>query len=277
MSEFLQSILEQRSRRFMPYRGTGVRTPEEALEFFNEAGFCLFSHIPGMELPCLSNAVRQDEPVDTWEWKDSIPASREVYYGAIYYPAGWAARPGFVSLAMLAPLYSLAPILQFGGDRQTLRRYVKIGQEAIRITDALEREGPLSTGELRASTGLTGKINASKFSRALAEAQTHFLITKIGVTSTTRANYGYIWNTFERVFPQPAQQAETLTEIDATAAIIHQYVRTAVAVPLARIAEMLSLDPRSLALAARQLVEQGDLCEVKDDSVVYLAVKDQLS
>lgn len=258
----------------MPYRGTGICTPAEAVDFFNEAGFCLFSHIPDMELPCLSNAVRQDEPVDTWGWKDAIPANREVFYGAIYHPVrAWAPRPGFVSLEMLAPLYSLAPILQFGGDRSMLRRYAKISQEAIRIADALEHEGPLSTGELRTSTGLTGKANASKFSKGLAEAQAHFLITKIGVTSITRANYGYIWNTFERVFPQSAQQAEMLKETDAAAAIIEKYVRTALAVPLARVAEMLSLDVRVLMTAASQLVDQGVLSEVEDNAERYLVIK----
>jgi hypothetical protein len=271
MSDFLQTIQERRAQHFRPGPPEGIQTPEEALQFINSMGFCLFSYIPEFELPSLARAVCQDPQPDTWGWKDSLPAARLVYYGAFFHPAPrWAARPGFISLSMLAPLYSLAPILQFGGDREMLRKYMRLSPEAVAISEALETAGSLSTGELRASTGLTGKANASRFSRALAEAQEQFLITKIGVTSVSRANYGYIWNTFERVFPEAARQAEELPETDAAAAIILQYARTALAVPLARIGEVLSINPRALQPAANRLLEQNVLRQVDDEGICYL-------
>ncbi len=271
MSEFLSSIHAQWEQRYLPDPGQGIRTPEAALAFFNQVGFCLFSYIPEVELPSLARAACRTEEPDTWGWKDSLPAARQVFYGAIFHPVGgWAARPGFVSLEMLAPLYSLAPILQFGGDKTLLRRYVKISLEAIAIAETLEREGSLSTGELRASTGLTGKANAGKFSRALGEAQAHFLVTKVGVTSITRANYGYVWGPFERVFADTARQAEMLPEREAAERIVLQYVQTALAVPLERIAEMLALDVKVLKPAAESLLVQGKIKTVEEEEIKYL-------
>lgn len=274
MSQFLINIQQRRAQRFTPASPqAGIRTPEDALRFIDQVGFCLFSDIPDVELPSLARAVCHDPQPDTWGWKDSLPAARQVYYGAIFHPVPrWAARPGFISLRMLAPIYSLAPILQFGGDREMLRRYLHVSQEAIAIAEALDAAGSLSTGELRASTGLAGKANASRFSKGLAQAQEHFLVTKIGVTSVTRANYGYIWNTFERVFPEVAGQAEALAETDAAEAILRQYVQTALAVPLERVGEVLAISPRILQPAAAHLIEKGVVQPVTNEGICYLAV-----
>jgi hypothetical protein len=271
MDAFLEQILDFRRQRYEPPASEGIRTMEEMLAFINEVGFCLFSYIPGVELPALARVVCQDEPPDTWGWKDSLPAARQVFYGAVYHPeARWAARPGFISLSMLPALYSLAPILQFGGDRSLLHRYTGISQEAVNIADVLESEGPLPTRQLRKSTGMDGKANGTRFTRALTEAQEHFLVTKIGITSITRANYGYVWSVFEGVFPEAARQAETIREDAAAEAILHQYVQTACAVPVERIAAMLSLDLQLLERAAARLVEQGVLRIVTIDEVRYL-------
>lgn len=269
----LENLIEERRRRYEPTGIAGIRSIEEMLAFLNEVGFCLFSHIPGVELPALGRVVCQEEPLDTWGWKDSLPAARQVFYGAVYHPEPkWSARPGFISLAMLPAVYSMAPILQFGGDRAMLRRYARISQEAIAIADALDSEGPLPTRDLRKSAGLDGKSNGSRFNRALTEVQEHFLVTKIGVTSITRANYGYIWNTFDRVFPEAARQAETLTEGAAAEKIIRQYVQTAVAVTVERIASMLSLDLRILRPAAAKFVEQDDLRIATQGGIDYLTL-----
>lgn len=273
MDATLEQILDCRRRRNEPPSSEGIRTIEEMLAFLNEVGFCLFSYIAGVELPALARVVCQDEQPDTWGWKDSLPAARQVFYGAVYHPeAKWAARPGFISLSMLPVIYSLAPILQFGGDRSLLRRYTGISQEAVVIADVLESEGPLPTRQLRKSTGMDGKANGTRFTRALTEAQEHFLVTKIGITSVTRANYGYVWSGFEGVFPEAARQAEAIREDTAADAILRQYVQTAFAVPVERVASMLSLDLQLLERSAVRLVEQGVLRVATFGEVRYLTV-----
>jgi hypothetical protein len=89
-----------------------------------------------------------------------------VYYGSLFHPLSrGSARLGFVSLRMLAALYALAPIFQFDGDREVMQRWMKISPDAIAIAGAVEVASSLSTGDLRESTGLTGYVNESRFSK----------------------------------------------------------------------------------------------------------------
>lgn len=271
MSEFLQSVETRRKQLFLSLPGFAYQTPEDALRYINAAGFCLFSHIEGFELPSYSRAAGPG--ADVWGWKDSLPAARQVFYGAIFHTAGRGeARPGFASLDLLAPLYSLSPVMQLGGDSSLLPRFAGVSREAVAIAAALQSQGSLSTGDLREATEMAGKANGARFSRALAEAQAQFLVSKVGVTSITRANYGYIWNTFERVFPETVQAAQELNELDAGVAILRQYLRMAIAVPLARISQVLAVNERFLRSAAAHLLEQRAACETAVDGVPYLSL-----
>jgi hypothetical protein len=221
-----------------------VHSLDDLLGLINEAGFLLFSNIPGVELPGMGQALSPEVQNELWGWKDALPNTRQVYYGALFHPhPKWEARPGFVSLSMLTALYALAPISQLGGDRSLLPRWGHLSVEAQAITRALERDGALPTRELRPITGMDGKANATRFERALIEAQSHFLVVKIGVTSTTRGNYGYVWDLFERVYPTIITQAETFTEQQAARAIWEKYTATAPGVTPQRVAEMLKLTP----------------------------------
>lgn len=79
------------------------------------------------------------------------------------------------------------------------------------------------------------------------------------MTSVTRANYGYVWDTFDRVYPAVIQQAEALDERAAADVLVRQYVDTAVQVPVERIAAVLSLDLKLLRLATNRFIAQGEL------------------
>jgi hypothetical protein len=233
-------------------RFTGcVHSQEDLLDLINQAGFVLFSTIEGVELPSMGRALAPEVQDEYWNWKDALPNTRKVYYGALFHPApNLGTRPGFASLDMLAALYALSPIAQLGGDRALLPRWGHLSVEAQAIVEALERDGALPTRELRPITGMAGKSSAARFERALVEAQSHFLVTKIGVTSTTRGNYGYVWDLFEHVYPGAIQAAEGLSDLDAARAIWRQYTATAPGVTPARVAQMLNLNPRLIESAS---------------------------
>lgn len=252
------SELEQ--RRLARTAGS-VHSLEEARAFIDRAGLVPFSAFPECELPSFSEALAPEVQDELWGWKDALPGTRTMYYGHIFRPHGWAARPGFVSLPLLADMYSLAPITQFGGDRTMLPRWAHLSREAEAITDALEDSGALPTRELRKMTQLNGKGNATRFEHALIEAQQHFLIVKIGVTSTTRGNYGYVWEKFERVFPAVIEQANAIQPEDAAARIIRTYAANALEIPPQRIAAALGLEEKLIIEAGRRLVEDGILLE----------------
>lgn len=254
----LPSELEQ--LRLARFAGS-VCSFEEAQAFIDRAGLVPFSHFPGCELPSFSEALTPEVVHELWGWKDALPGTRAMYYGHVFRPPGWSARPGFVSLPLLADLYSLAPITQLGGDRTMLPRWYHLSREAETITDVLEDSGALPTRELRKMTHLDGKANATRFERALIEAQQHFLIVKIGVTSTTRGNYGYVWERFERVFPAVVEQANAIQPQDAAGRMIRAYVANALEIPPQRIAAALGLEEKLIVEAGQRLVEEGVLRE----------------
>ncbi len=139
------------------------------------------------------------------------------------------------------------------------QNWAGVSREAVGLADALERDGSLSTQSLRTATGLRGKEHAGLFHKALIEAQRQFLVVRAGVTSVTRANYGYVRDTFKRVYPAVIRQAEALDEQAAAAALVRQYVDTAVRVPVERIAGVLELDLKLLCQAVDRLIAQGEL------------------
>lgn len=238
-----------------------VHTLEEARAFIDRAGLVPFSPFPECELPSFAEALATEVQNELWGWKDALPGTRAMYYGHLFRPSGWAARPGFVSLPLLADLYSLAPITQFGGDRTMLPRWAHLSREAETITDALDDSGALPIRELRKMTHLDGKANATRFENALIEAQQHFLIVKIGVTSTTRGNYGYVWEMFERVFPAVIDQANAIQPLDAARRITCAYAANALKINPQRIAAALGLEEKLIVKAGQKLVEEGLLLE----------------
>jgi hypothetical protein len=253
-------LLELRRLRLARSGAYPIHSQEEALAFLADVGFCRFSHHGECELPCFSDALAPEVAGELWGWKDALPNTRRVYYGTLFqFNPRDSVRPGFLSLPVLAALYSLSYICQFGGERDMLSRWAGISREAVSLADALERDGSLSTQALRAATGLRGKEHASLFHKALVEAQRQFLVVRTGVTSVTRANYGYVWDTFDRVYPAAVQEARALDELSAAAALVCQYVDVAVQVPVERIADVLSLDLKLLRKAADRLIVLGEL------------------
>ncbi len=69
----------------------------------------------------------------------------------------------------------------------------RLSRSAYRIFDCLTDQGPLPTGALRRTAGLS--------ERALLELQRRFLICKVDVTGRSRGTYGYVWDLAERFWP----------------------------------------------------------------------------
>lgn len=260
MDEYEINLQTLRRQRIECTGAYPIHSQEEALRFLDNVGLCRFSHHGEVELPCFSDSLAEEVRGETWGWKDSLPNTRRVYYGTIFhFHQRDAIRPGFLALRVLTACYALSPVMQFGGEREMLPRWTGLSREALSLADALERSGSLPTPALRKATGLNGKEHATLFQKALIEAQRNFLIVRIGVTSTTRGNYGYIWESFPHAYPAVAEQAEAMPENEAAEAILRAYVDIAVAVTPERIAEVLSLDSLLLRRAGDRLVEQGEM------------------
>ncbi len=262
MDEYETKLQTQRRQRIERSGAYPIHSQEEALAFLDNVALCRFTHHGEVELPCFIDALAEEVREEYWGWKDSLPNTRRVYYGTIFhFHKRDAVRPGFLALRVLTACYALSPVMQFGGERALLPRWTGLSREALNLAEALDQRGSLATSALRKTTGLAGKEHNNLFHKALTEAQGNFLIVRTGVTSTSRGNYGYIWESFPRAYPSVAAQAESMPENAAAEAILRAYVDIAVAVTPERVAEVLALDPSLLRRAGERLVEQGSLAQ----------------
>jgi hypothetical protein len=253
------------------YRQTGARrvhTLDEALGFINEVGFCLFYRHPPLELPNLRDATAGDSGTSeglNWQWKDELAAAQSVYYGRPFHR-----KPGFVALPLLAPLYGVSAVADFGSDYHELALTGTLSAEAVRIADTIQDYGSMSTRAVRQQSGLTASQDKTRFARGLEEAQAKLLVAMVRTTSTSRAGYGYIWDTFERAWPDAAAAGERMHPPDAAAALLSRFVDTVGATTLRMFARTLDLDDALVESAAADLVARGTLAQVTRGKAIYL-------
>jgi hypothetical protein len=271
MDDFSLMLHAFRQDRYRQTASRRVHTLEEALNFINEVGFCLFYRHNALELPNLRDATAGDRGTSeglNWQWKDELASAQSVYYGRPF-----RRKPGFVAIPLLAPLYAVSPAADVGGDYHELALTGTLSAEAARIADTIQDTGSLSTRALRQESGLTASRDKTRFSRGLEEAQEKFLVAMVRTTSPSRAGYSYIWDTFERAWPDAAATGERLRPEDAAATLITRYVDTVGAATPAIFARIFSLDEELVEAAAAALVAQGTLTQVTRGQAAYLVSK----
>lgn len=190
-----------------------VRTAEEAARFVDWAGACLFQRGRGSpELPALSDVMASDTEVHPFIWKDDLHAAKRVCYGKVI-----RGQPGFISLSLLPYFYVVQG--RTPDDHRRAYNMGTVSKETVRILDAL-RSGPMTSRQLKAAVGAAGRGAASRFDAALAELQRTFAVTILAARSRTRAHYEYIWDLFERKWPEVIESARAVNgRAEAIAAI----------------------------------------------------------
>jgi hypothetical protein len=268
MDNFSLVLHAFRQERFRQTDARRVHTIDEALGFINDMGFCLFCRHPPLELPNLRDATAGDSGASeglNWQWKDELATAQRVYYGRPFHR-----KPGFVALPLLAPLYGVSAVADFGGDYHELALTGTLSAEAVRIADTIQDQGSMSTRALRQQSGLSASQDKTRFARGLEEAQAGFLVAMVRTTSTSRAGYGYVWDSFERAWPDAAAAGERMRPPDAAAALLARYVDTVGATTLRMFARILDLDDRLVETAAAGLIAQGTVTQVTRGKAVYL-------
>jgi hypothetical protein len=270
MDPLLRAAEDLRRQRYHQTPAAQVRTADEARQFINEVGFCLFYPHADLLLPNLRDATAGDPHEaegHNWGWKDELAGARQVFYGRPY-----RGTPGFVALDLLAPLYAVSPVADVGGDARELLWAGSLTAEAHRIAETVADKGPLSTRALRRESGLL--VSKYRFTRAVSEAQENYLIAMTRATSATRAGYNYIWDSFPRAWPDAEHDGARLSIRDAAATIISRYIGVTVAATTATIAHVFSLDTELVEDIVRALVEQGTLKLMVDDDARWLVSGD---
>ncbi len=259
----LQAIRAERYRQRPELR---IRTEAQAIEFLDEVGFSLLFSAKEIELPSLWGAIcGADRPVPShhddhelglaWRWKDTLPIAGKVLYGKFL-----RKKPVFVSLELAPYLYALSP--NYGDPAEDYLQDYRDGHlsvEAKQVYEVLLDQGALPTSRLRIDAGLSGKGNASRFDRALAELQMDMRITKVAISDANRWGYCYVYDLLHRHFGGVIGAARQISGGQARETILLRYLRTVVAATPRQVARLFGWQPGDVDRLAERLAAEERL------------------
>src|SRR5204863_6978314 len=204
-AESLQRLRDRRFRRLPALRVGGERA---ALAFIDDVGFastfyrfpegvaCLWEAVAGRANPRWPRRSHHDAGIGlTWDLKDTLPARKRVYYGKLL-----KRRPVLVALDLLPAFYALVRGRQRARDYRVEYEAGRLTQAARRLMDALVREHPQYTGDLRRTTFMLGPHRTREFERAMSELQGGLWIVK--TEERYEPTFSYRWDLLEAWLPE---------------------------------------------------------------------------
>jgi hypothetical protein len=262
----LETVRAARAERYRQRPHLQIKNETEALSFLDDVGICLLFSAQDIELPSLWGALcGEDRPVPerhddyelglAWQWKDSLPVAGKVLYGKFV-----RKRPVFISLDLAPCFYALSP--NYGDPAQDyLQEYLdgRLSVEAKQVYEVLLQQGALPTSRLRREAALSGKSNATRFDRALAELQMDMRITKVAISDANRWGYCYVYDLLPRHFPAVVEASRGITGRQARETLLLRYLRTVVAVPSRQVSSLFGWEPGDADRLADRLAAEGRL------------------
>lgn len=258
-----------RDRRYHRQAAHKLRTEEQARQFVDEVGFCFLFPAPGLEMPSLWEAIngkaRQipkhhyDDALGlAWNWKDSLPARKAVWYGKLL-----RGKPMFVALDLLPAFYALSENYGALDDYRQQFADGRMSQEARDVYEVLLEGGALSTNAMRKAANLFGKGDpARRFERAVAELQQDLKIVKCGVAEDNRWKYCYVYDLLLRWMPDLAAQARALSTHQARQQVLLRYLDNVAVAPVSALQLLFGWDAATLRATLADLLATERLREV---------------
>ena len=234
MASFVRGTLfRYRDRRFRRLPRLRVRGARTALQFVNDVGFCsTFARFPE-GVPCLWEAVagRRDPRWPrhshhdrwiglTWELKEILPARRWVYYGKLL-----KNHPCLVSLDLFPAFYALIRGRQRARDYRAEYEAGRLSLTAKRLMDALSREHPLYTRDLRAQVFMLEPSRTREFERAMGELQQGLWVVK--TEERYEPTFSYRWDLLEAWLPEPVRDGRRLQREKALEVLVGKFIEVA--------------------------------------------------
>ena len=211
-----------------------MRSAQSALAFVDDVGFCSTFYCFPEGVPCLWEAVvgrarprwprhsHHDDGVGvTWRLKDDLPAARRVYYGKVL-----KARPMLVALDVFPAFYALARGRQRARDYRAEYDAGRLSHTARRLMDALTREHPQYTRELRGNAFMLESGKTREFERAMAELQQGLWVVK--TEERYEPTFSYRWDLLEAWLPDAVREGRALSRAAALDRLIARYLDSAV-------------------------------------------------
>jgi hypothetical protein len=262
----LESLQAARAERYRQRPHLRVHMQEEALSFLNDVGICLLFSAKDLRLPSLWGALcGEDRPLPrhhddrelglAWRWKDELPVARKLLYGKFL-----RKKPVFISLDLAANFYALSP--NYGNPAEDYLQDYHDGRlsiEAKQVYQVLLEQGALPTSRLRREAALSGKANASRFDRALAELQMDWRIAKVAISDANRWGYCYVYDLLPRHFSGVVETAREITGRQARETILLRYLQTVVAATPREVVKLFGWQPGDVDRLATRLADGGQL------------------
>jgi hypothetical protein len=266
----LESVERQRSYNYHRTPDRSIQTPEGALAFVDEVGFCFFWPIKGAEMPNLFHAIagrirpvpmQHDDPdiAKCWGWKDSSLGERQWYYGKLL-----RKRATLVSLDLLPAFYACSENLGDLDDYLEEYRSGTMTAEAKWIYEAPLEHGPLDTIRLREKANLSRAGAKSRFDRGLVELQAGLKVLPIGVARTGHWKYAFTYDILQRHLPELPEQAQRIQRSEARRGLTLRYVDNVVAADrrmIKRIFSVLKWTSTELERTISTLLDEGAIGE----------------
>jgi len=259
-------IARQREYNYHRTPDRRVQTPETALTFVEEIGFCHFWPIKGAELPNLFHAIagrvrpvpmKHDDPdiSKCWRWKDEALGERQWYYGKLL-----RRRATLISLELLPSFYACSETLDDPDDYLEEYRAGMMTAEAKWIYEAILEHGPLDTIRLRRLSKMSARSAKSRFDRALVELQVGLKVLPIGVATTGAWRYAFTHEILPRHFPELPEQASGIRRSQAQRTLVARYLDNVVATDrkmIARVFHVLGWTSSELEKTIDALLNEG--------------------
>ena len=244
-----------------------MRRAADARAFLNEVGLCSTFYGFRDGVPCLWEAVagraaprwprrsHHDAAIGlTWQLKDDLPAARECYYGKILH-----GRPCLVALDVFPAFYALIRGRQRASDYRMEYEAGRLTLNARRIMDALMRQHPQYTRELRASCFMLQARQTREFERAMAELQQGLWIVK--TEERYEPSFSYRWDLLEAWLPKAVMRGRRLSRAAAARQVVERYVRAAIFTRPVALRRLFGLNADEVAATVAGLARRGAIVD----------------
>lgn len=267
----LKKLNKHRAQTYRLSTLSRVRTARAALDFINTRGFIYFWPIKGIELPSLWTAVagnrivadNHDDPGHiTWGWKDNALGKKKWYYAKIL-----RRKATMISLEVAPYFYALSE--NYGSPEEDyLLAYEegRLTQAAKQVYEALLREGPLHTIDLRAAAKLTN-AKESEFNKALEVLQADFKILPVGVAKAGAWKYAFIYEIVSRHYPELPEKARFINEAEARRKLTELYFASVGAAQERDVSKLFGWQKDLIARTIKSLIEKQKLVETEHPNV----------
>jgi hypothetical protein len=264
-NDVLQNYRAQ-TYRLLP--GAALTSKEDALAYVEERGFIFFWVIRGIDLPSLWTATAGDRPVAaehddpghvTWGWKDDLLDKRRWYYGKLL-----RGKATLVSLETLPFFYALSARVAELDDYRLIYEEGKLTREARVLADVLLNHGAQHTIELRRLAHMSASTSKARFLRALTELQRGLWVVPIGVARAGSWRYAFIYELFDRWFPEIYKLARGIQPQEARSHLLRSYINSVGALMVRDVRKLFSWREQEIIETLFQLEDSEDAIHLDD-------------